>query len=138
MAPSLAAPGPRCHLSGPLPDGRCHRSPSRWEPMEAVTAPLDALAFSWLARRLAAEARRLGLTVPGFRSPPRRAGAVRTLRRVEGGGCIVAVRRRERPGVEVVADLVDGVLAANGLAGAAGRAQRAQLLAALATLSRVA
>ncbi|TML38896.1 MAG: hypothetical protein E6G27_12345 [Actinobacteria bacterium] len=105
--------------------------------MEAVTAPLDALAFSWLARHLAAEARRLGLTVPGFRSPPRRAGAVRTLRRVEGGGCIVAVRR-ERPGVEVVADLVDGVLAANGLAGAAGRAQRAQLLAALATLSRVA
>jgi hypothetical protein len=100
--------------------------------MEPVTAPLDAVAFSSLARRLAAEARALGLAVPGFRSPPRHAGAVRTLRRVAGGGCIVAVRRRERPGGEVAADLVDGVLAANGLLGAAGSGHRATLLAAAA------
>jgi len=106
--------------------------------MEAVTTPMDALSFSTLARRLAAEARQLGLTVPGFRSPPRRAGAVRTLRRVAGGGCIVAVRRLERPGVDVVADLVDGVLAANGLMGTAGRAQRKRLLAAVASRPRAA
>jgi len=100
--------------------------------MESVSAPLDAISFSSVARRLAAEARALGLSVPGFRSPPRRTGAVRTLRRMAGGGCIVAVSRRERPGHDVVVDLVDGVLAANGLLGVDGTTHQERLLAALA------
>ncbi|HMC53144.1 MAG TPA: hypothetical protein VKI64_10320 [Acidimicrobiales bacterium] len=104
--------------------------------MEPGTAPLDALSFSSLARQLGAEARELGLEVPGFRSPPCRAGAVRTLRRMAGGGCMVAVRHRARPGSRVLMDLVDGVLAVNGLVGAAGTAHRARLLRALAAWGR--
>ena len=75
--------------------------------------PASSVVFSTAARLLAAEARRLGLTAPGFRSPPRAPGTDRSIRHFPGGGAVVAVRLRGRSLVEVVADMVDGVLAAN-------------------------
>jgi hypothetical protein len=63
-------------------------------------------------------ARRCGLDPPTFRSPPSVAGAVRTIRRRSGGPAVVSVAHRGRPFLAVVADLVEGVVAANGLAGA--------------------
>lgn len=74
-----------------------------------------ALGFATTVRLLAAEARRLGLDVPGFRSPPRLPGADRSLRRRAGGSAAVAVRLRGRTAGAVVADMVEGVLVANGL-----------------------
>lgn len=88
----------------------------------------SSLRFAWAARRLVAEARCLGLEPPGFRSPPRLRGTDRSLRRRPDGGVVVAVRVRDRPFAVVAADMVDGVLAANGgVAGEAGR-HRARLL----------
>ena len=77
--------------------------------------------FATVARRLGAAARAAGLTVPAFRTPPRRPGAPRTIRRLPGGP-VVAVALKGRVFAEVVHDMVDGVIAANHLEGeAAGR-----------------
>jgi hypothetical protein len=73
---------------------------------------VPALRFATAARRLGAAARASGLVVPAFRSPPRVRGASRTLRRYPGGA-VVSVRLRDRTYVEVVDDMIDGVLATN-------------------------
>ena len=96
--------------------------------------PATGIGFSVAARRLADEARRRGLVVPGFRSPPRLAGARRTLRRFPGTAPLVSVERRGRLAAEVVADMVDGVVAANGLTGPAADALRNELHAAVASV----
>ena len=70
--------------------------------------------FAHAARTLAQEARRRGLIAPSFRCPPRLVGADRTLRR-RPGGAVVAVRLRGRPWPAVLADMIEGVIAANGL-----------------------
>lgn len=70
--------------------------------------------FAHAARTLAREARLRGLLAPSFRCPPRVVGADRTLRR-RPGGAVVAVRLRERPWPAVLADMIEGVIAANGL-----------------------
>jgi hypothetical protein len=80
--------------------------------MEATT-----LRFAVAARALGAAARDRHLLVPGFRSPPRLAGAERTLRRSPGGVVSVSVRLHERPFAAVVADMVEGIVVANGLQG---------------------
>jgi hypothetical protein len=82
-----------------------------------------ALLFSQAARRLGAAARAAGLVVPAFRSPPRVAGARRTLRRYPGGA-VVAVQLKGRPFADVAADMVEGVLVVNRLAGDAGTRMR--------------
>jgi hypothetical protein len=82
--------------------------------------------FWELARRVATEARQLGLAVPGFRTPPRLPGAVRSVRRTPGGA-LVAVVWRDRPSSAVLADLVDGLVLVNGLAGAEAAACRRRL-----------
>lgn len=90
--------------------------------------PATTLRFAAAARRLSREARRLGLDVPGFRSPPKVSGADRTLRRWVGGqGATIAVRVRGRPWVAVAADMVEGVVAANKLAGPAADRVRSAL-----------
>ena len=99
--------------------------------MERATA----VHFSVIARALAAEARRLGLVPPGFRSPPRRRGAARTIRRFLDGGAVVAVRLGGRPVALVASDMVDGVLAANQLSGPSAADTRACLLAAVTHLA---
>ena len=88
------------------------------------------IRFAELARRIGAAARAAGLVVPAFRTPPRRSGVPRTIRRLPGGP-VVAVRLRSRPTADVITDMVEGVLVANGLAGAAAGRVRESLLAAV-------
>jgi hypothetical protein len=76
-----------------------------------------SLRFASAVRALGDAARIEGWVVPAFRSPPRLAGVDRTLRRRVDGGATVAVRLRERPWPAVVADMIDGLLAANQLVG---------------------
>jgi len=88
------------------------------------------IRFAELARRIGAAARAAGLVVPAFRTPPRRAGVARTIRRLPGGP-VVAVRLRARPSADVLTDMVEGVVVANGLTGDAAGRVRAVFLSAV-------
>ena len=89
----------------------------------------SSLRFASAVQALARSARSLDLTMPGFRSPPRLEGVQRSIKRWPGGAT-VAVVVRGRPWAAVQADLVEGIVATNGLAGpAAGRARAALWLA---------
>lgn len=70
--------------------------------------------FAAAARTLAREARGRGLVGPSYRCPPRLVGVDRTIRR-RGDGAIVSVRLRGRPWPAVLADMIEGVVVANGL-----------------------
>ena len=96
-----------------------------------MSTSATSLSFADAARRLADACRAKGLVVPGFRSPPARPGVDRTLRRRPDGGAIVAVRVRGRPLDAVLTDLVDGVIAINGLSPDDAEPVRRELLAAL-------
>lgn len=98
----------------------------------------SSLRFAAAVRMLAMEARALGLEVPGFRSPPRLAGADRSLRRRPGATPAVAVRLQGRPFAAVAADMVEGIVVANGLTGREAGEARQRLLAAVATETSVA
>jgi len=86
--------------------------------------------FAQAARRLGAAARAAGLTVPAFRSPPRRPEAPRTIRRLPGGP-VVAVVLRGRVFDDVLLDMVEGVVVANRLHDPAAQRIRRALLDAL-------
>jgi hypothetical protein len=86
-----------------------------------------SLRFAAAVRALALDTRRHGLTMPAFRSPPRLIGVTRSMRRRPDGGATVAVVVRNRPWPAVLADMVDGVVAANLLTGATADRVRAQL-----------
>ncbi len=86
-----------------------------------------AIQFTQAARRLGAAARAAGLSVPAFRSPPRVAGARRTLRRYPDGA-VVSVTLRGRPFDDVVVDMVEGLVRVNRLDGEAARRFRGELL----------
>ena len=90
-----------------------------------------SVRFAHAVRALAAAARAEGLRAPGFRSPPRTSGAVRTVRRWGDGGATVAVATKGRPWAAVLADLVEGVVVANRVQGAAADRARAALWAAV-------
>lgn len=75
---------------------------------------MSAVRFSQLIRALGYEARSLGLRIPGFRSPPR-ISANRTIRRFPDGQAVVAVALKGRSEPDVWADLVEGLLAFNGV-----------------------
>ena len=75
----------------------------------------SSLRFARAVQSLAAASRALDLAVPGFRSPPRLVGVQRSIKRWPGGATI-AVVVRDRPWAAVQADLIEGVVAANGLA----------------------
>ena len=81
-------------------------------PATAMTA--STVEFASAARNLTREARRRGLVGPSFRCPPRLVGVDRTIRRHEDGA-IVSVRLRGRPWAAVLADMIEGVVAANRL-----------------------
>ena len=70
---------------------------------------------------------------PSFRSPPRIAGAVRTIRRyrAEGGGAVIAITVRDRAFADVLADMVEGVVVANRVTGAEAVRVRTALASAL-------
>jgi hypothetical protein len=96
--------------------------------------PASPIRFADLARRIGAAARAAGLVVPAFRTPPRRAGVARTIRRLPGGP-VVAVRLRSRPTADVVADMIEGVVVANTLTGDAALRVRSTLLQAIGVQS---
>ncbi len=79
--------------------------------------PVVSLRFAHAVRELNVATRANGLRLPGFRSPPRVAGAQRTVRWREDGSAVVAVQLRGRPWPAVLADLVEGVVVANRLRG---------------------
>jgi hypothetical protein len=95
----------------------------------------SAHLFATAVEVIGAAARRRGLAVPGFRSPPRVRDANRTLRRRPDGGAVVAVQVRGRAAGDVVADVIEGIVAANGLSGPAAARCRAELFDAASTLS---
>lgn len=76
-----------------------------------------SLQFAAVVRILGTAARSLDLVVPGFRTPPRRPGIVRTIRRAADGAATVAVASKGRPAPAVVADLIEGIVVANQLDG---------------------
>jgi len=88
------------------------------------------LRFARTARRLGTAARAADLTVPAFRCPPRVAGVTRTIRRYPGGA-VVSVQLRDRPFVDVAADMVEGVIVVNALEGEAATRMRVSLTGAL-------
>lgn len=90
----------------------------------------SSLRFARAVQALAVATRQLGLAVPGFRSPPRLLGVQRSIRRWPGGAT-VAVVVRDRPWPAVLADLVEGVVAANRLQGPQADHVRTALWAAL-------
>jgi len=91
-----------------------------------------SLRFARLARSLGEAARAQGLRAPSFRSPPRLPGVSRSIVR-RGPGVTVAVALRDRPWAAVVADMVEGVVAANRLAGVRADRARAGLWEAVAS-----
>ncbi|HEY8523587.1 MAG TPA: hypothetical protein VIL48_01400 [Acidimicrobiales bacterium] len=94
-----------------------------------------SLRFARIARRLGDAARAQGLRAPTFRSPPRLPGVTRTIRRAGRGRATISVVLRGRPWAAVSADMIDGVVAANGLRGVAADRVRAALWSALADLA---
>ncbi len=82
-----------------------------------VAMEATSVRFAEAARTLGQATRRRGLVVPGFRSPPRLRGADRSLRRSASGSCTVSVRLKGRPWSAVMADMIEGVVAANALSG---------------------
>jgi hypothetical protein len=96
-----------------------------------IVMETTSIRFAEAARCLGDAARRLELTVPAFRSPPRQEGLSRSIRRRADGGATVSVALRERPWPAVLADLIDGVIAANRLEGSAAATARDGMWAAL-------
>ncbi|MHB8465984.1 MAG: hypothetical protein ACYDH6_09260 [Acidimicrobiales bacterium] len=74
----------------------------------------ETLTFTTIVRTVAGEARKMGLVVPVFRSPPRLAGCDRTICR-RHGDLIVAIRLRDRPFGDVAADVIQAILVCNPL-----------------------
>lgn len=91
-----------------------------------------SLRFARVARLLAADGRRRGLAVPSFRSPPRVAGADRTVRQGDRGAATVAVAIQGRRFEAVVADMIEGVVVVNRLEGLAAMRVRTGLWQAVA------
>ena len=76
-----------------------------------------------------------GLRAPAFASPPRLAGAVRTIRWLAPGRALVSVRR-DRQRKAVVEDMVEGVVVANRMAGDGADALRIRLREAVMVVSK--
>lgn len=74
-----------------------------------------------MARRLATYCHQVGITAPGYRSPPSEPGVSRALKRYPDGSVVVSIALRGRSRDEVLADMIDGVIVANGLR--SGRAE---------------
>lgn len=115
---------------------------SRWrEPESAAAGPvgeLSSLRFAAVARELGQAARHQGMEVPAFRSPPRSPGVRRAIRRERDGSTTVSVMLRGRPAVAVVADMIDGMVAAAQLTEVEAGAVRDELWAAVLPLVVVA
>ena len=96
----------------------------------ASTTSSTTVRFARAVQTLAGAARAHGLLVPSFRSPPRLVGVLRSIKRWDGGATI-AVVVRGRPWPAVQSDLIEGVVAANGLVPPDSDRARAELWLAL-------
>ncbi|MEM1332152.1 MAG: hypothetical protein AAGG08_01735, partial [Actinomycetota bacterium] len=99
--------------------------------------------FAAAARTLGRAVARRGLVVPSFRCPPRLIGADRTIRRRRGergapDSAVVSVRVRGRPREAVLADMIEGVVVANGLVTPAADRLRTDLWSCVGTESAAA
>ena len=99
----------------------------------ATIAPMgiSSLDFGSAARSLGRAARLRGLVVPVFASPPSRADLDRSIRR-RNGSPVVSVRLKARPRGAVLADMIEGIVVANYLAGARADLARSALWLAVA------
>lgn len=115
---------------------------SRWREAEVAAGgpvgELSSLRFAAVARELGQAARRRGMEVPAFRSPPRSPGVRRAIRREQDGSTTVSVMLRGRPAVAVVADMIDGMVAAAQVSDVEAGAVRDELWAAALPLVVVA
>ncbi|MXZ85390.1 MAG: hypothetical protein F4Z02_07045 [Acidimicrobiia bacterium] len=89
------------------------------------------LAFAEAARLLGMTARGQALVIPSFRSPPREVGRRRTLTRHDDGSVTVSVMVRNRVWEAVLADMIEGIVAANRMDGIDAEALRDHLWEAL-------
>lgn len=89
------------------------------------------LAFAEAARQLGVAVRGQELVMPSFRSPPREVGRRRTLSRHEDGSVTVSVMVRNRVWEAVLADMIEGIVAANRMDGIDAEVLRDQLWEAL-------
>lgn len=86
-----------------------------------ISEMMSSMRFASAGRMLADRARDLGISAPTFRSPPRLAGARRSVTRHGDRSVTVAVVVRDRPPAAVVADMIDGVVLASGADDVAAR-----------------
>ena len=94
--------------------------------MESATT----VEFAAAARTLTREACRRGLVGPSYRCPPRLVGVDRSIRR-RPDGAVVSIRLHGRPRGAVIADMIEGVVVANGLRPPAADRVRSELWAAM-------
>ena len=94
--------------------------------MESATT----VEFAAAARTLTREAPRRGLVGPSYRCPPRLVGVDRSIRR-RPDGAVVSIRLHDRPRGAVIADMIEGVVVANGLRPPAADRLRTELWVAL-------
>ena len=87
---------------------------------------ITSLDFGSAARSLGRAARLRGLVVPVFASPPSRPDLDRSIRR-RNGSPVVSVRLKGRPRGAVLADMIEGIVVANYLAGARADLARSAL-----------
>jgi hypothetical protein len=97
--------------------------------MESATT----VEFASAARTLTREARRRGLVGPSFRCPPRLVGIDRSIRR-RPDGAVVSIRLKGRPRTAVIADMIEGVVVANGLRPPASDRLRTELWTAISAI----
>jgi hypothetical protein len=71
-----------------------------------------SITFNQAVRSVIGAARRLGLQVPVFVSPPSVAGVDRTVRRRDTH-TVVAIRTHGRPFGDIVSDVIEGVILVN-------------------------
>lgn len=116
------------------------QAPRRQEPRGGAgqRGEPTSLRFGSVARVLARLAETEGLSYPAFRSPPGLGGVTRSIRRRPDGKATVAVALRGRPWAAVLADMVEGVVAANGLRGVAADRCRTALWAGLSDVGEIA
>ncbi|HUF99262.1 MAG TPA: hypothetical protein VMM60_14115 [Ilumatobacter sp.] len=100
-------------MPGP-PSSASPSSPSSLASLASSVSSATSVDFAAAARMLSRAARAKGLIGPSYRCPPRLVGVDRSIRR-RGEGVIVSVRLRGRPWAAVLADMIEGVVAANRL-----------------------
>lgn len=89
------------------------QSRSKTSDPRGLLGELTSVQFAQVARDLTHTARQNGLVPPTFRSPPRTAGLRRSINRRSDGTATVSVALRGRPAMAVIADMIDGIQAAN-------------------------